>query len=192
MRSSQCVQITLQYLRTFSSPWDYQSLRLGEEISPNPFTQIFCHEIIGEIKTSNNIERIKQLALWFKDFGMLKLVEKRHVLQQLDELQDEPKVLHFMINQTTLITISIISRNWNNNVVHLISLLLSNKIYTSIIFEMGWQSKTFIKENCRLWVQHAIETSTNMFQIFKWELLDGIEFEIHPFPLSEKFLKILF
>ena len=25
-RTSQCVQRTLQYLRTFSSPWDYQSL----------------------------------------------------------------------------------------------------------------------------------------------------------------------
>lgn len=73
---------------------------------------------------------IKQLALSFKEFGNLKLIEKRQVLQQLNELQGELKVLRFMINETTLITINIVAGNWNNNVVHIISLLLSNKICT--------------------------------------------------------------
>lgn len=43
-----------------------------------------------------------------------------------------------------------------------------------------------INENCRLWVQHEIETPTNMFQIFKWELLDGIELDVQPMTAFEK------
>lgn len=37
-------------------------------------------------------------------------------------------------------------------------------------------------DNCRSWVQHSIEGSTNMFQIFKWELLDGIELAVQRSP----------
>ena len=36
-RTSQCIQRTLQYLRSFSSPWDYQSLQFREIISLKPF-----------------------------------------------------------------------------------------------------------------------------------------------------------
>lgn len=36
-RVSQCIQRTLHYLRTFSYPWDFHSLRLRESIDPNPF-----------------------------------------------------------------------------------------------------------------------------------------------------------
>lgn len=58
-----------------------------------------------------------------------------------------------------------------------------------MIFELGWQSKAYINENSRLWVQHAIETSTNMFRIFKWELLDGIELAVQPSPAFIKVFK---
>lgn len=109
---------------------------------------------------------------------MLKLTEKRQVLQQLDELQREPKILCFMINRIALIMVSIISGNWNTNVLHIISLLISNKICTSVIFELRWKSTAFINENCKSWVKHAVEIVTNMFQIFKWELLDGVELAV--------------
>ena len=36
-RASQCVERTLQYLRTFSTPWDYKSLEFINHIIPNPF-----------------------------------------------------------------------------------------------------------------------------------------------------------
>jgi len=39
-----------------------------------------------------------------------------------------------------------------------------------------------MSDNCRSWIQHAIEGSTNMFQIFKWELLDGIELAVQRSP----------
>lgn len=47
-----------------------------------------------------------------------------------------------------------------------------------MIFEQGWQHKDFLNENCRSCIQHSIESSTNMFHIFKWELLDGIEMAV--------------
>lgn len=48
----------------------------------------------------------------------------------------------------------------------------------SMIFELGWQHRDCLSENCRLWIQHSIESSTNMFQIFKWESLDGVELAV--------------
>ena len=151
-RISQCIQRTMQYLRALSSPWDYHSLRLRESINPNPFAQVISHERIREIETSNNQEMIKQHARWFNEFGNLKLSEKLQVLKKMDDLQGEPKALRFMINKKYLVTISVISPNWNNNVIHIISLMISNRIYTSMIFEIGWQNKDFMSNNCREWI----------------------------------------
>lgn len=53
---------------------------------------------------------------------------------------------------------------------------------TSMIFEQSWQHRDFLNENCRSWIQHATESSTNMFQIFKWEKLDGIELAVQRSP----------
>ena len=86
-RISQCIQRTLQYLKTFSSPWDCHSLRLRESITPNPFAQVFSHQQIRKIKTSNNEEMIKQHAGWFNEFGNLRLTEKIQILQKMDDLQ---------------------------------------------------------------------------------------------------------
>lgn len=38
VRASQCIERTLQYLRTFSEPWDYQSMEFRNPIVPNPFS----------------------------------------------------------------------------------------------------------------------------------------------------------
>ena len=51
-----------------------------------------------------------------------------------------------------------------------------------MIFELGWQQKTDINHKCKLWIQCAIEHSVSMFQIFKWELLDGIEMSVQSMP----------
>lgn len=142
IRTSQCVQRTLQYLRTFSSPWDCYSIRLREILLPNPFAQVFCHENMEITNVADKIELVKQITLWFKEFGKLKLIEKTQILLKNDEKQGEPKVLKFVINQKAFIMISIVSGNWNNNVVHIISMMLSNRIRSSIIFDIGWQAKT--------------------------------------------------
>lgn len=89
----------MQYLRTFSYPRDFHSLRLREGIDPNPFAQVFSHEIIEEIKTSNNQEIIKQHAEWFHGFGNLRLVGKLQILNKMNDLQGQPKVLKFVINK---------------------------------------------------------------------------------------------
>lgn len=95
---------------------------------------------------------IKQHAGWFNEFGNLRLTEKIQILQKMDDLQGEPKALKFIINQKALVTISVISSNWNNNVIHIISLMISNRICTSMIFELGWQNRTYMTDNCREWV----------------------------------------
>jgi len=182
----------LQYLRTFSSPWDYHSLKLRESITPNPFAQVFGHERIREIQTNNNEEMIKKHAGWFNKFGNLRLTKKIQILQKMNDLQGELKALRFIINQKALVTISVISSNWNNNVIHIISLMITNRICTSMIFELGWQNKNFMSDNCREWVQHAIESSTNMFQIFKWELLNSIELAVQRSPIIINVFKDFF
>jgi len=68
--------------------------------------------------------------------------------------------------------------NWNDDIVCLINFLLSTKVCSSIIFELGWQQQENISHNCKLWVQFAIERSVSMFQIFKWELLDGVDLSV--------------
>lgn len=110
----------------------------------------------------------------------------------MDDLQGEPKALRFIINQKALVTISLISSNWNNNVIPIISLMISNRIYTSMIFELGQKNKDFMSNNCREWVQHAIEISTNMFQIFKWELLNDIELVVQRSPMIRNVFKYSF
>jgi len=132
---------------------------------------------------------IKQHARWFNEFRNLRLTEKIQILQKMDDLQGEPKALRFIFNQKALVTISVISTNWNNNVIHIISLMISNRICTSMIFELGWQNKDFMSDNCREWVQHAIESSTNMFQIFKWELLNDIELAVQRSPMIRNVFK---
>lgn len=107
----------------------------------------------------------------------------------MDDLQGEPKALRFIINQKALVAISVISTNWNNNVIHIISLMTPNRIFTSVIFELGWQNKDLTSDNCREWVQHAIESSTNMFQIFKWEHLNSIELAIQRSPTIRNVFK---
>ena len=58
-----------------------------------------------------------------------------------------------------------------------------------MIFELGWKHKAELNENCRLWIQHAIESFTNMFQIFKWELLDGVELAVQKSPMTRSAFK---
>jgi len=41
VRSSQCVERSLQYLRTFLAPWDHHSLEFRKSVEPNPFAQLF-------------------------------------------------------------------------------------------------------------------------------------------------------
>jgi len=51
-----------------------------------------------------------------------------------------------------------------------------------MMFEIGWQEKGNISHQCKLWVQAAIKQSVSMFQIFKWDLLDGVELSIQSLP----------
>lgn len=66
VRASQCVEITLQYLRTFSTPWDYQSLEFINPIVPNPFAQIYGPERLDESILADNTEEVKKITLWLK------------------------------------------------------------------------------------------------------------------------------
>lgn len=110
-RVSQCIQRSVQYLKTCAYPWDFHSLRIGDNIEPNPFSQVFSHERIGNFETDNNQEVIKQHAEWFHEFGNLRLVEKIQILNKMNDLQGHPKALKFAINQNALITISVLSPN---------------------------------------------------------------------------------
>jgi len=101
-------------------------------------------------------------------------------------------VIKLLINQKALITVSVMVGNWSDDVVCLISLLLSTKVCSSMIFELGWQQQENINHNCKLWIQCAIERSVSMFQIFTWELLDGVEFSVQTMPEFRKSKKYSF
>ena len=104
------------------------------------------------------------------------------MIKALEELQGKHKVIKLLINQNALVTINVMAGTWNDDVVCLISLLLSTKVCSSMIFELGWQQKVDVNHNCKLWIQCAIERSVSMFQIFKWELLDGVEMAVQSIP----------
>lgn len=73
-------------MHSTDDPISQNNLRLRESIYPNLFAQVFSHERIGEIETSNNEEMIKQHAGWLHEFGNLKLAEKLQILQKMDDL----------------------------------------------------------------------------------------------------------
>ena len=127
MRASQCVERTLQYLRTFSTPWDYQSLELIYPISPNPFAQIYGPERIYESVLADNTEEVKKVSLWLKEFSNLKLPEKLSMIRKLEVLQGKHKVIKLLINKKALITISVMVGDWSDDVICLTILLLSTK-----------------------------------------------------------------
>jgi len=108
------------------------------------------------------------------------------MIRTLEKLQGRFGVIKLLVNQKELITISVMVGNWSDDVVCLINLLLSTKVCSSMIFELGWQQQENINHNCKLWIQCAIESSVNMFQIFKWELLDGVELSVLTMPEFRK------
>ncbi|MCY6524949.1 hypothetical protein OYG11_12140, partial [Actinobacillus pleuropneumoniae] len=77
---------------------DFHSLRMRDNIEPNPFSQTFSHETIGNSESGNNQELIKQHVEWFHEFGNLRLAEKIQILNKMDSLQGQPKALKFAIN----------------------------------------------------------------------------------------------
>ena len=110
-----------------------------------------------------NTEEVKKITLWLKEFNNLRLPEKLSMIKALEELQGKHKVIKLLINQKALITISVMVGNWNDDVVCLVSLMLSTKVCSIMIFELGWQQKAEINHNCKLWIQCAIERSVSMF-----------------------------
>ena len=127
---------------------------------------------------ADNTEEVKKITLWLKEFNNIKFPENLSMIRTLEELQGKHKVIKFLINQKSFITINFMVGDWSDDVICLMSLLLSTKVFSSIIFDLGWQQKVDINHNCKIWVQCAIEHSVSMFQIFKWELLDGIEMAV--------------
>lgn len=107
-------------------------------------------------------------------------------------MQGRCGVMRLIINQKALITISISAGCWTEDVVCLINLLLSNRVCSSMMFELGWQEKRNISHQCKLWVQSAIEQGVSIFQIFKWELLDGVELAVQSLPDFRKSKKDYF
>jgi len=83
-RASQCVERTLQYLRTFSTPWDYQSLEFRNPIVPNPFAHLYGPDRVATSVIANNQEEIKKITLWLKEFHSLRLPEKLSMIQTLE------------------------------------------------------------------------------------------------------------
>lgn len=182
VRASQCVMRTLQYLRTFTEPWDYQSMEFRKPIDPNPFAQMYGKDSILQSTLANNPDQIKKISRWLQDFHSLKLPEKISLIQTLEPMQGRRGVIRLVINQKALITISVSSRNWIEDSVCLINLLLSNGVCSSMIFEIGWQDQGQLSHQCKLWVQTAIEQSVSMFQIFHWDLLNGVELAVQTMP----------
>ena len=182
LRASQCVLKTLQYLRTFADPWDYHSMEFRLPIEPNPFAQLYGIDSMQESTLVNNPEQIKKVSKWLQEFHSLKLPEKISLLKTLERMQGRWGMLRLIINQKSLITISISSGNWTEDSVCLVNLLLSNGVCSSMMFEIGWQEQGQVSHQCKLWVQAAIEQSVSMFQIFRWELLDGVELAVQSMP----------
>lgn len=98
VRSSQCIEITLQYLHIFSAPWDYHSLEFRKPVEPNPFSQLFCSESLDSPQIENNPDEVKRITGWIKEFGNLKLQEKLSLLQTLDRLQGRKATFRMWIN----------------------------------------------------------------------------------------------
>jgi len=86
MRASRCIERTLQYLRTFSTPWDYQCLVFRNPIVPNPLAQLYGHERVVKSLLASNTEEIKKITLWLKEFHSLKLPEKLSKIRTLNRL----------------------------------------------------------------------------------------------------------
>lgn len=131
---------------------------------------------------ANNPDQIKKISRWLHEFHTLKLPEKISLIKTLEPLQGKRGVIRLIINQKALITISVSSGSWIEDSVCLINLLLSNGVCSSMIFEIGWQEQGQLSHQCKLWVQAAIEQSVSMFQIFRWDLLDGVELAVQTMP----------
>ena len=141
LRASQCVMRTLQYLKTFTEPWDYQSMEFRNPIEPNPFAQMYGTDSVLESTLSENLEQIKKISMWLREFHSLKLPEKISMIKTLEPMQGRHGVLRLIINQKALITISVSSGSWTEDSVCLINLLLSNRVCSAMMFEIGWQEQ---------------------------------------------------
>ena len=124
------------------------------------------------------MEEVKKISSWLKEFNQLKLQEKLSLIKALEHFQHNIKAIKLIINQRALITINVKHGNWTSDVVCLISLLLSNHVCSAVSFDLGWQEIHGLNHLCKFWIQCCIEHSVNMFQIFKLELLDGVELEV--------------
>lgn len=80
-------------------------------IVPNHFAQMYGSCNIDESKLAANLEEIKNISSWLKDFHTFKLPEKVSMLKALDKFQGKTGVIKLIINQKDLITISIMSGN---------------------------------------------------------------------------------
>lgn len=76
LRASQIVERMLQYLRTFTEPWDYQSMEFRNPIEPNLFAQMYGRESVLESILAENLEQIKKVSMWLQEFHSFKLPEK--------------------------------------------------------------------------------------------------------------------
>jgi len=131
---------------------------------------------------ASDSEQIRKVSQWLQEFPSMKLFEKISLLKTLEPMQGRKGILRLSVNQKSMITICISSADWGEDAVCLISLLLSNAVCSSMIFELGWQETGQLSNQCKLWVQAAIEHSVTMFQIFKWELLNGVELAVQMLP----------
>jgi len=161
-------------------------------IEPNPFAQVYGMDSILESTLAENPEQIKKVSLWLQEFHSLRLPEKISMIKTLEPMQGKRGVLRLIINKKALISISVSSGSWTEDFVCLINLLLSNRVCLAMIFEVGWQDQGHVSHQCKLWVQAAIEQSVSMFQIFKWDLLDGVELAVQSLPDFRKSKKYSF
>lgn len=147
---SQCVERTLQYIKIFSMPWDFNSLEIRNAIEPNLFSHVFANQFSEGSAFSENKDEVNRVFGWLKEFPMQKLAEKIHNIKKLIELQGKHHVLKFSVNQKALIIVGVSSRNWTVDTICLISLLLSTKVCTTFNFEFGWQEEEGVSDHYKI------------------------------------------
>ena len=72
-RQSQCVERTLQYIKIFSTPWNFNSPELRNVIEPNPFSQVFANQFSKSSTFAENKDEVNRGLGWLKEFPMQKL-----------------------------------------------------------------------------------------------------------------------
>ena len=86
-------------MRTFSTPWSYKNLELRDPIVPNPFSQLYGADQSVETLIADNMDEVKKLTIWLKDFPNLRLYEKINMINTLEKCQQNCGAIKLIINQ---------------------------------------------------------------------------------------------